>query len=83
VQLAKEGYILLLTSTNEVALKELQAGMSICKTHILAYNLLEIDGIYICCYDCNAKVMVLIVLFKVQDVPAFHGGGIRYQFIKN
>jgi short-subunit dehydrogenase len=45
VQLAKEGAILLLTATNEVALKELQAELAFAKTHILAYNLLEIDGI--------------------------------------
>jgi short-subunit dehydrogenase len=45
IQLAKKNAILILTATNEVALKLLQSELSTIKTHLLPYDLLEIDGI--------------------------------------
>ena len=44
VQLAKQNAILILTSTTTSALENLASELS-CKTHVLPYNLLEVDGI--------------------------------------
>jgi short-subunit dehydrogenase len=45
IQLGKQGAILILTATNEQVLKQLQEELADVKTHVLAFNLLEIDEI--------------------------------------
>jgi short-subunit dehydrogenase len=45
IQLSKEKAILILTSTNKVALQQLQSELSGIKTYLLPYDLLQIDGI--------------------------------------
>lgn len=54
IQLCKKGAIIILTGTNEIALKELQLKLSNAKTHVLIYDLLNIDGICKLVFDAIA-----------------------------